>query len=252
MLKLTRPDPEAHLAVLERDLSGPMDFLGLAEHCLASGWADWSIAWAEKGLQAFPDKDPSLASFLADRYAEVGRLGEALSLRWALFEARPQVDTYKHLVAVAHRAGETIAWRQRALDLLQDRFEGGRNRTSHWGRQDLDQLVLIHLHEKAALEALAAARKGGCTHGTWMHLAKGLEPMHPGDALKILQEQLDTIIAPMKPEAYRDAVAVLGRIQELALRLQQPGLFTTTLALVMTGHARKKNLVTLIRKAGLA
>lgn len=61
-----------------------------------------------------------------------------------------------------------------------------------------------------------------------------------------------TIIAPMKPEAYRGAVAVLGRIQELALRLQQPGLFTMTQALVMTGHARKKNLVTLIRKAGLA
>jgi uncharacterized Zn finger protein len=85
-----------------------------------------------------------------------------------------------------------------------------------------------------------------------MHLAKGLEPKHPGESLKILQEQLETIIAPMKPEAYQAAVAVLGRIRELALRLQQPGLFTTTLALVMTGHARKKNLVSLIRKAGLA
>jgi hypothetical protein len=252
MLKLTRPDPEAHLAVLERDLSGPMDFLGLAEHCLASGWADRSMAWVEKGLKAFPGNDSSLGSFLADRYAEAGRLGEALALRWALFEARPQLGTYKSLVAVAHRSGETEAWRQRALDLLQDRFEDGRKRPSHWGRQDLDQLVLIHLQEKAPLEALAAARKGGCTQGTWMHLAKGLEPKHPGESLKILQEQLETIIAPMKPEAYQAAVAVLGRIRELALRLQQPGLFTTTLALVMTGHARKKNLVSLIRKAGLA
>jgi hypothetical protein len=56
----------------------------------------------------------------------------------------------------------------------------------------------------------------------------------------------------MKPESYRAAVAVLGRIQELAQRLQQPGLFATTMAVVMTDHGRKKNLVTLIHKAGLA
>jgi hypothetical protein len=161
-------------------------------------------------------------------------------------------NPYKALVALALRAGETEVWRQRAMGLLQARFDDRQNQPSRFLRQDCDQLVLIHLHERAPLEALAAARKLGSTHGTWMLLAKALERTSPGEALKILQEQIDAIIAPMKPEAYRAAVSVLIRIQELAQRLQQPRLFATTMLLVMTGHARKKNLVNMIRKAGLA
>lgn len=252
MLTLTQSDPEAHVAILEKDLSGPMGFLAVAEYCLASGWPDRAIAWVEKGLRAFPGNDPRLASFLADRYAEAGRLGEALALRWSRFEADPGLETYKALVALAHRTGEIEVWRKRALGLMQDRVEAGASQPGRFLRQDCDQLALIHLHEKAPLEALAAARKGGCTQGTWMLVARALERKEPLDALKILQEQLDPIIAPMKPEGYREAVAVLGRIRDLAQRLQQPGLFATTMALVMTGHARKKNLVSLIRKAGLA
>jgi len=176
----------------------------------------------EKGLQSFPGHDPRLASFLADRYAEAGRLGEALALRWSRLEADPGLETYNALVAVAHRTGEIEVWRQRTLGLMQDRLKGGPNQTSHCLRQDCDQLALIHLHEKAPLEALAAACKGGCTQGTWMLLAKALERKNPFDALEILQEQLDPIIASMKPEGYREAVAVLCRIQDLAQRLQQP------------------------------
>jgi uncharacterized Zn finger protein len=251
LLTLTSRDPEAHVAVLEKDLSSPTGFLAVAEYCLASGWAERAILWAEKGRHAFPGHEP-LASFLADRHAEGGRVGEALALRWSCFEADPRLDTYKALTALAQRAGEVEVWRQRALGLMQERFERGRNQQSRFLRQDCDQLVLIHLYENSPLEALAAARKGGCAQGNWMLLAEALERKHPEEALKILQEQLDPSIAPMKPEGYREAVAVLGRIQDLAQRLQQPGLFATALALVMTGHARKKNLVALIRKAGLA
>ena len=251
MLTLTESDPKAHVAVLERDLSSPAGFLAVAEYCLASGWSDRASVWAEKGCHAFPENAP-IVSFLADRYAEGGRVGEALALRWSRFEAGPSLEAYKALMALAQRAGEIEVWRQRALGLMQERFERGRNQTSRFLRQDCDQLVLIHLHEKAPLEALAAARKGGCAQGTWMLLAEALERKQPEEALKILQEQLDPIIAPMKPEGYREAVVILGRIQDLAQRLKQPGLFATAMALVMTGHARKKNLVALIRKAGLA
>jgi len=252
MLALTNHDAEAHVAVLQRDLSGPSEFLNVAQYCQASGWPDRAIEWAEKGIHAFPGKEPLLCSFLAARYAAAGRLGKGLALQWTLFEADPDLETYKDLVALARRTGEEEVWRQRAQGLIWELFEASRKSTSRLRQQNLDLMVRIHLHEKAQMEALAAARIGGCRHDTWMLLAKGLETKHPGEAVIILQEQLDPIIAPMKPESYRAAVAVLGRIQGLAQRLQQPGLFATTMAVVMTDHGRKKNLVTLIHKAGLA
>lgn len=248
----TKHDPEAHVAVLQRDLSGPSEFLEVAQYCQDSGWPDRAIEWAEKGIQAFQGKEPLLCSFLADRYAATGRLEEGIALQWTLFQADPDLETYKDLVALARRTGEEEIWRQRAQGLVWEHFEVSRKSTSRVRQQNLDLMVRIHLHEKAQMEALAAARKGGCRYDTWMLLAKGLETKHPGEAVTILQEQLDPIIAPMKPESYRAAVAVLGRIRELAQRLKQPGLFTTTLAGVMADHGRKKNLATLIHKAGLA
>jgi uncharacterized Zn finger protein len=205
----------------------------------------------KEGLRSFEDPDCRLRAFLADRYLEAGRIAEALEQRWANFQDRPSLDAYHALLAAASRGKEAPSQRGRALDHLRERFEKGRGEASRWNRPNLDLLVQVHLYEKEPLEGLKAARTGGCHHDTWLVLAERLEESLPQEALRILQEQLDAIIAPTGDEAYRHATATLVRIRNLAERMNQPGAFAATLASVMTTHGRKRNLVARMKKAGL-
>ncbi len=251
MKNLTADDANAGLEVRLRDLSSSYRFLEVAEFCLRSGWPDRAVEWAEKGLRAFPVADSRLQDFLAERFAASGRHDEALELRWTIFQARPELDSYQALIASAAKWGGALAARERALSFLQARFETNRNHPNRFQRSDLNLVTRIHLAEKAPLDALKAAQAGGCSQATWMALAQRLEEGHPEAALPILQAQMDALIAPKNDEAYKDAVAVLKRIQALAIRLQKPGAFATSLAQVMTTHGRKRNLVARIQKAGL-
>lgn len=201
MKTLSEGDPEAGLDVLTRDLSDSYRFLEAAEHCLNAGWADRATDWAERGIKAFKEPDACLRAFLADRYLKVGRNPEAVELRWANFQERPELESYQALLVAARKGKDAPAQRERALAYLREHFVKTRAGQTRWNHPDLDLLVRIHLHEKAPLEALWAAREGGCRHTTWMTLAERLESGHPEETLQILQEQIDKIIAPTGDEA---------------------------------------------------
>jgi tetratricopeptide (TPR) repeat protein len=251
MRSLAADDPEALLEVHLRDLSSAYRFLEVAEHCLKAGWPDRALEWAERGAKAFPKSDARLLGFLAERYAKTHLIAEALELRWMLFRDYPELESYQRLLEAGKRAGEASVRREQALAFLRERFATGKGHPNRFQRTDLDLLTRIHLHEKAPMDALSAAREGGCTHGTWMLLAKRLEDHNPHETIQILRDRLETIIAPMKEDSYREAVNVLQRIQALAQQVKQPGVFTAILAQVMTTHGRKRNLVARIKKVGL-
>jgi len=252
MRSLAAQDPDALLGVHLKDLSSAHRFLEIAEHCLKAGWSERALEWAERGVEAFPKADARLQAFLAERYAKCQRISEAIELRWQLFRDYPELENYQRLLETGKMVGDASVHRDRALAFLRERFTTGKEHPNRFQRTDLDLLTRIHLHEKAPLDALSAARQGGCTHRTWMLLAERLERSHPQEAIQILRDRLDTIIAPMKEDSYCEAVKVLQRIQDLTGRTKQPGVFTATLAQVMTTHGRKRNLVARIKKAGLA
>lgn len=60
-------DVEVMVAVISRDLSLPYSFLRIAEVYAGAGRDDDALEWAERGLEAFPDRpDSRLVTFLAD------------------------------------------------------------------------------------------------------------------------------------------------------------------------------------------
>jgi hypothetical protein len=64
---------ETQVAVKARDLSGSRQFLEIAELYHAAGSSDDALAWAERGLAAFPDDhDGSLVGFVIDEYLDRG------------------------------------------------------------------------------------------------------------------------------------------------------------------------------------
>ena len=67
---------------------------------------DEALAWAERGLNAFPDRPHNdLRDFLVRAYLKRKRNDEALQLTWIQFEERPRLEVYKKLHEVAGKLG---------------------------------------------------------------------------------------------------------------------------------------------------
>lgn len=114
-------DVDALAAIKAKNLSHAYDFLGIAE--LYRGAQRWDdvLAWAERGLAAFPkDTDQRLLEFLAAEYHRRGRHSDAMELAWRRFESRSTLETYRNLNthAATADAGAWPLWRERALAFL--------------------------------------------------------------------------------------------------------------------------------------
>jgi uncharacterized Zn finger protein len=117
---------EEMVAVLSRDLSLPYSFLRIAEVYAGAGRYGDALEWAERGLEAFPDRpDSRLVTFLAEAYRERGEHERAAELIWGLFADRPDLGSYQDLKPYAERAGQWDETRERALALIGDGLTGG-------------------------------------------------------------------------------------------------------------------------------
>jgi tetratricopeptide (TPR) repeat protein len=84
-------DVDSLVAVKSRDLSYAYHFVEIAELYRTEGRFDDALAWAEKGLSAFPTRtDTRMLEVLADEYHRRDRNDDALHLMWDAFaEASP-------------------------------------------------------------------------------------------------------------------------------------------------------------------
>lgn len=98
-------DVDALIAVKQRDLSSAYAFLQIAEICQTAGRDDSALDWAERGIEAFPQRtDPRLRDFLAEAYHQRKRHDEAMALIWRSFDESPTLETYKHLPRMRNAA----------------------------------------------------------------------------------------------------------------------------------------------------
>lgn len=75
---------------MQRDLSMAYHFLQIATLYQRSGKDDLALAWAEKGILAFPVRaDGRLREFFATEYHRRKRHEEAMALAWASFSDQP-------------------------------------------------------------------------------------------------------------------------------------------------------------------
>lgn len=245
-------DVDELVAVISHDLSLPYSFLRIAETYSEAGRDDDALEWAERGMEAFPDRpDSRLVTFLADAYRARDEHARAAGLIWDLFADHPGLASYQDLKPYAERAGRWSATRARALDLLQDRIaaaeEERRRRGYGWSPYgDATELVRIHLWECDVESALRAARADGCSQDVWLTLARRLEDAQPQEALAIYREQVERTISRKTKADYRDATELLARIRELMARTGHAEEFPTYLEELRAAHRRKRNLMKLL------
>ncbi len=238
-------DVDALVAVQSRDLSHPYHFLRIAEILAKAGRDDEALAWAERGMKAFPnDFDPRLVDFLVEAYHNTRRHDDAVELACEQFIYGPSLDAYRRLEKSARRANAWKSWREKALTHLRaglkraDRPSGAR-----WAGAGHSLLVEIFLHEGDSDAALAAAKAGSCALEAWMHLARAREHDHPQDAADIYCKSIDGIVDRKNNQAYDEATALAGKIKELMKRAGQEEEFTTWLEALRMKHRAKRNFM---------
>lgn len=245
-------DVDELVAVLSRDLSMPYSFLRVAESYTDAGRDDDALEWAERGMEAFPDRpDSRLVTFLADAYGSRGDHRRAAELIWDLYADHPGLGSYCDLKRYAERAGEWTQTRDRALGLLRERVAAAQKgpRPGGYGRlpyRDATELVRIRLWEDDAEAGLREARAGGCSQSVWLKLAERLDDAHPEAALAIYREQVEPTIDRRTKADYREATGLLVRIRELMTRTGRADEFPPYLGELRASHKRKRNLMKLL------
>lgn len=249
-------DVQKLVAIKSRDLSHPYNYLDIAEVYRQDRQYDKAMEWAEKGMEAFPERpDPRLGEFLANEYHRRGRHAEAMELAWARFDEQPCLETYKHLKEHADRVGEWPGWRERALALMttQAESENADDAGERWPWQrpaDGTELVRVYLWEKAPDAAWETAQQYGCWREQWLKLASLREQDHPRDAVQIYQREVARLVELTKNAAYREATRLVRRIRKLMAGLGAQGEFEQYLESLRTEFKRKRNFMKMLADLG--
>ena len=207
------------LEVLSRDLSAEYHFLQIAEECKKARRDDLAVQWAEKGVNAFPQRtDPRLREFLAREYHALGRRDDAMSLMWTAFVEDPRLEPYKELKSNADRSRTWTEWREKAFAHLRSTLEAAKSRPrkSRWDQAvDNSSIVSILLWEKDVEGAWRGAQAGGCSGVLWLTLAQLREKTHPAEVLPIYQRAIEPTLGRKDINAYREAVRTLRIVHRL-------------------------------------
>ncbi len=245
---------EALVEVKSKDLSSAYHFLEIAQVYKDAGQSDKALRWAEKGLQAFPEKtDSRLREFLANEYHRRKRHSEAMQLIWANFIERLRLDEYKVLKIHAEQAGEWAKWRQQSLEhiraVISEGKKSSRRMDRYWyNKQDHSILVEILIWEKQIESAWQEAKAGGCSEYLWLQLAKLREKEHPADAVGVYQAQIDPIVGQTKKSAYIEAIRLIRKIRELMKKLNKEKEFDEYVSSLRERYKPKRNFIKLLSR----
>lgn len=245
-------DVDELVRVLAHDLSTGYQFVRVAEALAEADRLEEALAWAERGLAAFPERpDVRLRTVAAGVLQRLGRHEEALALAWATFSERLDLDAFEALATHARPAGAWPAWRERAHAALRARLEAERTgRHPMWSQRTASTLVEVLLWERKLDDAWRQAQRDGCSPNLWLELARRREKRHPRDAVPIYLEQIERAIGVTNKRAYAEAVACLRHVRQLLARLDDPAAFARIVAEVRSKHRRKRNLMALLEREG--
>ena len=250
-------DVDTLLAIKQRDLSSPQDFLSLAELCRSAGRDEEALAWAQRGLREFAVSlyTGGLRDFVVVELQRHGRHEEAVAMVWEDFCRFGNLEHFRQLKRTAEAVpGGWEPWRKKAFAHLREHIKQGKRTAKKKGwnhAPDHSALVEILLDEGNVDEAWEEARGGGCHGRLWMQLAAAREKQHPADALHVYQERLTPTIAKGGQSAYREAVDLLKRVRKLFGRLERKADFAVYCGEVRQTHRQKRSLLRLLDEAGL-
>ena len=249
-------DVERLVEIKSKNLSLPYHYLEIAQIYKKARKEEKTLAWAEKGMKAFPNhRDTRLHEFLAEEYERRKRFDDAMELIWKIFLQDPELESYKLLKSHANRVGGADVWREwreKAIACIRKDIAGHKTGTkSKWFATAVDHsdLVRIFLWEQDASQAWQEAQQGGCTKDLWLKLARLQEQDFPEDALSVYQTFVEPTIKQTNDEAYREGVSLIKKVHLLMKRLGRMEEWNRFLESIRTTHKRKRNFMKMLEKS---
>lgn len=250
---------EALVEIKKKDLSMAWDYLQIAEVYKSARKHKEALQWAEKGLEAFPEKtDSRLLDFLTDEYQHFKRPDDALKLIWQQFTenqswAAYSLETYKKL---KHHAEKAKCWpecREQALELIREQIDAKKTikpglYSYSFDKIDHSKLVEIFLWEKDYEAAWGEAHEGGCSNNYWLTLAQWREKKYPADAIPIYQSLAEVNINQKNNQGYEIGVQHIRKVGTLMQQIGWSERFSEYVENVRTVHKPKRNLLKLLDK----
>jgi tetratricopeptide (TPR) repeat protein len=224
---------DSRIALRARTLSSQWSYLQLAEFCLSHGREEEALRRAEEGLWMFEDERPDqrLVLFTAELLSKAGRKGDAETHLQRAFEKSPTLELYKNLRKLG---GEPAA--ERALAFLNSRLT---NNEGASGRDRLDLLVEILMHEKRFDAAWSTVHKFGASVYAKQALVKATDVEYPREALEFYAAQVEQLASS---GVYAEAVKLIGRMAQLRSASEQAAF----VANLKARHGRKRNFMKLL------
>ncbi|MEV6113902.1 hypothetical protein AB0L59_15640 [Streptomyces sp. NPDC052109] len=205
---------------------------------------DEALRWAERGMLEAGDLsivDTALVDYLCDRYAQAGRLSDAVAVRRDHFGARCSLLAYQQLRAAARAADCWSTVREGALAVL--RAEAGRRHVGWYGGQ---VLVDVLLDDKDVDAAWRTATETGADDRQWLTLADQGRATRPADSLGVYLRLAESLTKQTGNAVYEQLVGLLQSIRDCHRRLGTPDEFTAYVTALRTTQKRKRNLMRLM------
>ncbi|MEU7470769.1 hypothetical protein AB0A94_19930 [Streptomyces sp. NPDC044984] len=241
---------DAVIAVHAADLApNGHTHLVIARELEAARRFDEALEWAERGVRDARDLsavDTALVDHLCDRYAQAGRIADAVAVRRDHFGARRSLLAYQQLRAAARAADSWPAEREAALALL--RADAERPRQS---RHDGPVLVDALLDDKDVDAAWQAADRTGAHDRQWLTLADQARAVRPADALGVYLRLAEPLTKETGNTVYERLVGLLLGIRDCHRRLGTEDEFAAHVTALRTAQRRKRNLMRLLDEHGL-
>ena len=244
-------DVDELVAIRARDLSSSYRYLGIAGILAKAKRDDEALGWAERGLEAFPDRPHNdLRDFLVAAYLARKRNDEALQLTWAQFAERPGLEPYRKLHEVAGKLGIWPVQRERALVWLDLAITREAASTSRWKPQpstpNYSLRLSIALWEEDLDAAWAVVHKGICDRSLLITLAGKLEKDRADDAISLYRRVIPAIVDEAKNSAYEEGVRLVRKIGSLMAAQNRLRAFGDYLAELRLQFKPKRNFIKLL------
>ncbi|WP_274919375.1 SWIM zinc finger family protein [Streptomyces sp. WZ-12] len=238
-------DVDTVIAVHAADLSPDgHTHLAIARELDAAQRPDEALRWAERGIRDARDPatvNTALVDYLCDRYAQAGRLADAVALRRDHFGAHRALLSYQQLRVAARAADCWPAEREGALALL--RADAGQRTQRGYGGPVLVDALLDDEDIDAAWQAAAEA---GADDRQWLTLADQARATRPADALGVYLRLAEPLTQQTGNRVYAHLVSLLLGIQDCHRHLGTPEEFTEYASALRTAHKRRRNLMRLM------
>lgn len=241
---------EAIVAVKARDLSTPMRFLDLARLYQEEGRHDEALAWAEKGIAAFPgERLHDLMGFAMEAHLRNGERDKAGQLAWRRFQQAMTSDAFFLLVRDAGRIGQPDELRTKALAALREQM-GREEATTHGKKTNLwlvtarNVLLEIFLKEKDDENAWAILGGGPTDMRLWPKAAALHGKTHPEEATRLYFKLLPHHVeVGARSARYEEAAETVKAIRALRLAQGEETRFSQELARIRAEYKAKRNFI---------